>query len=72
MVFNFLELSEYKEKDELLKEKIDEGKEDDLLDEILDELNNLKNLDCFVLKENKKILLWDIIVSDELMEEIRL
>lgn len=72
MVFNFLELSEYKEKDELLKEKIDEGKEDDLLDEILDELNNLKNLDCFVLKENKKILLWDIIESDELMEEIRL
>lgn len=72
MVFNFLELSEYKEKDELLNEKIDEGKEDDLLDEILDELNNLKNLDCFVLKENKKILLWDIIESDELMEEIRL
>lgn len=72
MVFNFLELSEYKEKDELLKEKIDEGKKDDLLDEILDELNNLKNLDCFVLKENKKILLWDIIESDELMEEIRL
>lgn len=72
MVFNFLELSKYKEKDELLKEKIDEGKEDDLLDEILDELNNLKNLDCFVLKENKKILLWDIIESDELMEEIRL
>lgn len=72
MVFNFLELSEYKEKDELLKEKIDEGKEDDLLDEILDELNNLKNLDCFVLKENKMILLWDIIESDELMEEIRL
>lgn len=72
MVFNFLELSEYKEKDELLKEKIDEGKEDDLLDKILDELNNLKNLDCFVLKENKKILLWDIIESDELMEEIRL
>lgn len=72
MVFNFLELSEYKEKDELLKEKIDEGKEDDLLDEILDELNNLQNLDCFVLKENKKILLWDIIESDELMEEIRL
>lgn len=72
MVFSFLELSEYKEKDELLKEKIDEGKEDDLLDEILDELNNLKNLDCFVLKENKKILLWDIIESDELMEEIRL
>lgn len=70
MVFNFLELSEYKEKDELLKEKIDEGKED-LLDEILDELNNLKNLDCFVLKENKKILLRDIIESDELMEEIR-
>lgn len=72
MVFNFLELSEYKEKDELLKEKIDEGKEDDLLDKILDELNNLKNFDCFVLKENKKILLWDIIESDELMEEIRL
>lgn len=72
MVFNFLELSEYKEKDELLKEKIDEGKEDDLLDEILDELNNLKNLDGFVLKENKKILLWDIIESGELMEEIRL
>lgn len=72
MVFNFLELNEYNEKDELLKEKIDEGKEDDLLDEILDELNNLKNLDCFVLKENKKILLWDIIESDELMEEIRL
>lgn len=72
MVFNFLELSEYKEKVELLKEEIDDGKEDDLLDEILDELNNLKNLDCFVLKENKKILLWDIIESDELMEEIRL
>lgn len=71
MVFNFLELSEYKEKDELLKEKIDEGKEDDLLDEILDELNNLKNLDGFVLKENIKILLWDLIESEELMEEIR-
>lgn len=71
MVFNFLELSEYKEKDELLKEKIDEGKEDDLLDEILDELNNLKNWDCFVSKENKKISLWDIIESDELTEEIR-
>lgn len=72
MVFNFLELSEYKEKDELLKEKIDEGKEDDLLDEILDELNNLKNLDGFVLKENIMILLWDLIESEELMEEIRL
>lgn len=71
MVFNFLELSEYKEKDELLKEKIDEGNEDDLLDEILDELNNLKNLDGFVLKENIKILLWDLIESEELMEEIR-
>lgn len=72
MVFNFLELSEYKEKDELLKEKIDEGKEDDLLDEILDELNNLMNLDGFVLKENIMILLWDLIESEELMEEIRL
>lgn len=71
MVFNFLELSEYKEKDELLKEKIDEGKEDDLLVEILDELNNLMNLDGFVLKENIKILLWDLIESEELMEEIR-
>lgn len=71
MVFNFLELNEYNEKDELLKEKIDEGKEDDLLDEILDELNNLKNLDGFVLKENIKILLWDLIESEELMEEIR-
>lgn len=71
MVFNFLELSEYKEKDELLKEKIDEGKEDDLLDEILDDLNNLMNLDGFVLKENIMILLWDLIESEELMEEIR-
>lgn len=71
MVFNFLELNEYNEKDELLKEKIDEGKEDDLLDEILDELNNLKNLDGFVWKENIKILLWDLIESEELMEEIR-
>lgn len=71
MVINFLELNEYNEKDELLKEKIDEGKEDDLLDEILDELNNLKNLDGFVLKENIKILLWDLIESEELMEEIR-
>lgn len=71
MVFNFLELNEYNEKDELLKEKIDEGEEDDLLDEILDELNNLKNLDGFVLKENIKILLWDLIESEELMEEIR-